>query len=288
MQYGPTGPIGRTPAASTSPAPSPVGPPREPLPPNRSSRSRFARDPNNVGLLQQQAAYDPFCPGRVPATPPRPRERTRARRSSRRSLAGFYNDLTSTVSTIASIQAAGTSKAAAAARTAALHLPGHVGGSGATSLSRFNAIHLPGAVGGSGGYSGQFNVPPGLQVDLAREQATGRSMTATLKAVRAAAWKALRTEKLAWDQRKAAYDAITEVNQQLASSAKAATDTFRQQRRRAVALAGAQGLGYQYAYAAGPTIHIEHFHSNASSPKALEEELARRANARAHVRRGAR
>ena len=72
------------------------------------------------------------------------------------------------------------------------------------------------------------------------------------------------------------------------NTAKAATDTYRQQRGRAVALAGAQGMGYQYAYAAGPTIHIEHFHSNASNPKALEEELARRANARAHVRRGAR
>jgi hypothetical protein len=39
--------------------------------------------------------------------------------------------------------------------------------------------------------------------------------------------------------------------------------------------------------AAGPTIHIEHFHSSARNAAQLEEELVKRAKGRPHVRRGA-
>ena len=114
-------------------------------------------------------------------------------------------------------------------------------------------------------------------------------MTETLRAARAAARKALRSGKLSLQAQIEAWDEITSVNQQLASSAKGASDTFRQQRNRAVTLAHAQGGDYQFAYArGGPVIHIEHFHSSASNPAALENELVKRAKARPHVRRGAR
>ena len=86
-----------------------------------------------------------------------------------------------------------------------------------------------------------------------------------------------------------AWNEITSVNQQLASAAGKASDTYRDQRRRAVQLAHAQGSDYQFAYArGGPVIHIEHFHSSAANPAQFENELVKRANARAHVRRGAR
>jgi len=131
--------------------------------------------------------------------------------------------------------------------------------------------------------AGQFVMPPGLQVAEARAGALGQSLRPILLRERAAAWKAIRSGNLAWQSLKDAYDAITAINQQLKDTAK------KNLRRQAVRMGQAYGAEYQFAYAApGPRVHIENFYSSASSPRALEEQLAKRARARAHVRRGAR
>ena len=258
------------------------------LTPEQALQVSLARDPNNDrSLLRQQSRVRPQ-PGRVPATPPRPRAKARGRRSSRRSWTGFYaNDLTSTLSTIASIQSAGTKAAAAA-----LHLPGGVGGSGS------GALRLPGQVGGSGATSLRelhppsrdrrrgaagvqrpvSSVPQGLQVDLLRSRLTGKSMVATLKAVRAAARKALRTQKLSWEAQTNAYNAIIDVNQQLGNTATQFAVRYRRSLR-----------GTQPAYAAaagGVVIHGGlHLHGIQDVTQ-LENELEARAKRRPRPRRG--
>ena len=304
---GPVGPIGRrggTGNGLTGPIGSPgsisglpgtvAGRTVGNLTPAQQLQVALARDPNNIGLLNQQAASDRNAIAFLNRLHARGKGPGAAKLASE--LAGFYSDLTSTLGTIASIQSAAADKvkqardAAARARAKQLRadIPGSVSGTG-YGVDPWMAVGIPGHVSGSG-FVGRasYQTPLGLQVALAREQATGSGMGATLRAARAAARRAIASGKLSLQAQIEAWNEIASLNDQLKNTAKAAKDTYRQQRGRAVALAGAQGMGYQYAYAAGPTIHIEHFHSNASNPKALEEELARRANARAHVRRGAR
>jgi hypothetical protein len=282
--------------------------------PEQALLTALARDPNNIGLLRQQAAFDQkqiaflnrlHAAGKGPGP---------AKLASE--LQGFYSDMNSQLSTIQSIQDAASQKvtdarrkaaeAAKRARTAAArafaksireNIPGHVSDTVDANF-RFGPVRgIPDVVrGGASGYGAGFiklaehyGTPLGLQLDLAREQATGKGMGATLRAARAAARRALRSGRLSLQAQIDAWNEIANVNDQLKNSAKAAKDTYGKQRQRAVALAHAQGMGYQYATALpGPTIHIEHFHSNAGNPKQLEEELVHRAKARAHVRRGAR
>jgi hypothetical protein len=125
-----------------------------------------------------------------------------------------------------------------------------------------------------------------LQLAYSRADALGLGLRPILLKMREAAYRALHSGRLAVEAQTQAWDAIKSINDQLKQGADKAA---RSMRRQAVRTGRAYGAEYQFAYAApGPRIHIEHFYSSASSPRALENELARRARARAHVRRGAR
>jgi hypothetical protein len=140
--------------------------------------------------------------------------------------------------------------------------------------------------GGAPGLLPSFAVPARLQLAQARAEALGLNLRPILLRMRAAAYRALHSGRLAVQAQTDAWNAITAINDQLKQGADKAA---RAQRRGAMRLSRAAGAEYQFVTAApGPRIHIEHFYSAASSPRALEQELARRAKARAHVRRGAR
>jgi len=160
-----------------------------------------------------------------------------------------------------------------------LGLPGRVSGVVPSSI--------PGRV--SGAYQflrPSFDFSARLQLQQARAEALGQSLRPVLLAMRRAAYRALHSGRLAIEAQTDAWNAIAQLNGQLKQGAQNAA---RAQRRQALRYGRAAGAEYQFAYArGGPTIHIEHFYSAASSPRALENELARRARARAHVRRGAR
>ena len=274
--------------------------------PEQKLQIALAASPNNIGLLRQQAGHDRAAIAflqKLHAAGKGPAPKTLAAE-----LEGFYSDLNSQLSTIAGIQSAAASKTAAARKKAAAaakkaaaeakqdavearKMIARLIGRQHESPEQYVArAERPGAFERLGPlHLASYNVPASLQLTLAREQATGSSQTATLQAARAAARKALRSGRLSLQAQIEAWNEISSLNQQLASSAKGASDTFRQQRNRAVTLAHAQGADYQFAYArGGPVIHIEHFHSSASNPAALENELVKRARARPHVRRGAR
>jgi hypothetical protein len=149
------------------------------------------------------------------------------------------------------------------------------------------AVGIPGRVSGSYDFlQTSYQLPPRLELAQARADALGLNLRPILIRMRDAAYRALRSGHLAIQAQTDAWNAITQINDQLKNSARKAAAA---QRRQAMQLAGASGAEYQFATArGGPTIHIEHFYSSAASPRALEEEIARRARARAHVRRGAR
>jgi hypothetical protein len=164
-----------------------------------------------------------------------------------------------------------------------LRLPSTISGAVATP----GLVRPPGRVSGAYQfYRASYETPARLDLALSRAQALGENIRPILIAMRRAAYRALHSGRLAIEAQKEAWDAIAGLNDQLKNAAQKAAAA---QRRQALQLAGASGAAYQFAYArGGPTIHIEHFYSAASNPRALEDELARRARARAHPRRGAR
>jgi hypothetical protein len=168
-------------------------------------------------------------------------------------------------------------------RAARLRLPGRISGAVATP----GLMRPPQRVSGSYQfYRPSFDFPAGLQLQQARAEALGLSIRPILLRMRAAAYRALHSGRLAVEAQTQAWDAIKSINDQLKQGAQ---DAARAQRRQALRYGAAAGSQYQFAYArGGPTIHIEHFYSSASNPRALENDLVRRAKARAHVRRGAR
>jgi hypothetical protein len=134
--------------------------------------------------------------------------------------------------------------------------------------------------------AGQFQMPPGLELQQARAEALGLSLRPILLRMRAAAYRALHSGRLAIQAQTDAWNAIKGINDQLKQGADKAA---RAQRRQQAQLGVAYGTSYQFAQArGGPTIHIEHFYSSTQNPRQLENELVRRARARAYVRRGAR
>ena len=282
-----TGPVGITGGAN-----GPAAARRQNYTPEEKLLIALSRSPNNIGLLRQQAAYDQHQVAflnRLQASGKGPGPAAIASE-----IEGFNSDRSSRLSTIAGIQSASASKTAAAAAKAKAALAamnssvasilGHAGPLGLSPAALRKAFNQE-----QEKLYGSYSTPHALQLALVREQALGTSQEATLKAARAAARKALRSGKLMWQAQIDAYNEIISVNDQLKNSATAVKDTYRQQRARAVSLAHAQGAGYQFAYAdAGPRVHIENFYSTAANPRALEDQLLRRAKARSHVRRGAR
>jgi len=166
--------------------------------------------------------------------------------------------------------------------TAALGLPKSVSGSVQLAHAAARA-RLPRLSGSFQFLQGSYAAPAALELQLARATALGQSIRPVLLAMRRAAYRALHSGRLAIQAQTDAWNAIAALNDQLKQGAQKAL------RRGAISQARAYGAEYQFAYAlGGPTIHIEHFYSSASSPRALENELAKRARARAHVRRGQR
>jgi len=166
--------------------------------------------------------------------------------------------------------------------TSALGLPKSVSGTAQLAHAAARA-RLPRLSGSFQFLQGSYQAPAALELQLARATALGQSIRPVLLAMRRAAYRALASGRLAIVAQTDAWNAIAALNDQLKQGAQKAL------RRGAIRQASAYGAEYQFAYAlGGPTIHIEHFYSSASSPRALENELARRARARAHVRRGQR
>ena len=263
--------------------------------PEEKLQIALAQSPNNIGLLQQQAAHDRasiaflqklHAAGKGPSASKLAPE-----------LQGFYNDLNSQLSTIASIQAAAASKTAAARKKAAdaakkaaaeakqdevearkmiARLIGRQHESPEQYVAR---AEKPGSFERLGPLMvSSYGESPAIQVALAREQALGKSQTQTLKAARAAAWRALRSGKLLWQAQKEAYDEITSVNQQLT---KGTTDFVVKYRR--------SFRGTQPAYAgAGGGVVINgglHLHGIQDMTQ-LENALEARAKRRPRPRRG--
>ena len=178
----------------------------------------LSRSPNNIGLLRQQAAYDQHQVAflnRLQASGKGPGPAAIASE-----IEGFNSDRSSRLSTIAGIQSAAASQSAAARKKAAdaakkaaaeakqdavearkmiARLIGRQHESPEQYVAR---AEKPGAYERLGPLmAAGYNVPHALQLALVREQALGKSQTQTLKAARAAAWKALRSGKLSGRRR---------------------------------------------------------------------------------------
>ena len=187
--------------------------------PEQVLQNALSGDPNNVGLLNQQVAYD----RKQIAFLQRLHANNKGPGSARsaQEIQAFKTDLVSTLGTLSSISDAAAQaakdaadktaearkKAAEAARKAAeaaRHMIHALIGRQHESLEQYTArAERPGSFQRLGPLmASSFTVPIGLQVALAQEQATGTGMTATLKAARAAARRALRSwEALPWRRR---------------------------------------------------------------------------------------
>lgn len=270
-----------------------------PLTAAQQFRIALAADPNNIALLRQQMQRDQAAiafAGRLRA------RGTISNKKYVEEVTGYQNELTSAMAQINSItdQAASDAKKGrdAAARRLRQNIPAHVGGT-AYGEFRFRPVTVPDVVTGrAAGYGAgfrrlreQYATPVRFQLAEAQAQALDQpgALLTALRAARTAARKALRSHRLSLQAQIDAWNEIASLNDQIKNAAKTSSDTYRKQRGRAVALAKAQGADYQFAYArGGPVVHIEHFHSSASNPRALEDELVKRARARPQVRRGAR
>ena len=271
--------------------------------PEQMLQNALAGDPNNVGLLNQQAAYDrkqiAFLQ-RLHANNKGP-----GSAKSAQEIQAFKTDLVGTLSTLSSISDAAAQAAKDAAqvaatktadarkkaeeaakntRIAARHMIHTLIGRQHESPEQYTArAERPGAHQYLAPLLAQsYNTPVALQVALAREQATGASTTKTLKAVRAAAQKAVKSGKYGWQAVIDAYDAIANVNEQLASNAKGTTAFVVKYRR---SLRGTQPA---YANAGGGGLVINgglHLHGIQDVTK-LENELEARAKRRPRPRRG--
>ena len=267
------------------------------LTPEQQLQIALAADPTNVGLLQKQAAYDRSSIGflhRLHASGKGP-----GSKDLTQELTGFYDDLTGTLSTIASIQTDAASKAAdAAAKSAAANqkavdaakaraeagrkLVARLIGRQRESPEQYVArAERPGAFERLGPLMvTSYGESLSTQLALAREQATGSSTTGTLQKARAAARKALRSGKLSLQAQIEAWNEITSLNDQLASSAKSAkvdvTKRHQAQLPRAFALAGGGGITINGG------LHLHGVQDVAN----LENELEARAKRRPQPRRG--
>jgi hypothetical protein len=246
----------------------------------------LAADPTSTRLLQQQATIDrqriAFL-RRLHAQGKGPQGQKYVDE-----LTGFYNDLNSTLSTIASIQ-----KKAADALKKHLHLPGAVSGAGtvaglagfARTETREFAAGLNAYLSGYGPITG-WQAPMALQIAQARAGAFGTpaAQTSVLKRIRAAAEKALHSGRLVGQAWIDVYDAIANINQQLQQQAVGGATKFRHISR-AVFTVGARTDAYAYGGARTVVIHNLNLHGIQDVAQ-LENALEARAKRRPQPRRG--
>jgi hypothetical protein len=247
-----------------------------------------AADPNNIGLLGQQAAHDRSAIAFAKTLQARG---VLGGQKLTDTLTRYYNDLTSTLGQIQSIQdaAAAKTKAAADKAAAAQRRAEAEAKRRAAAAARVLAKNQqvseaiaqdflrgikPGTLGVS--LAPSFAEPLGLQLAEARAGALGQPLRPILIKMRAAARKALASGRLAVQAQIEAYNEITNINQQLKGAAKGFSNDI------------AQAKPYSLTRGGGVVINGGvHLHG-IQDMQQLENQLEARAKARPKVRRGAR
>ena len=273
------------------------------LTPEQQLQVALSASPNNIGLLQQQAGFDRSSIAFLQKLHAQGKGPGSAKLASE--LEGFYSDLNSTLSTISGItqaaadkvqaaaekQAAATEKAKAAAAKAAAAATEKAAKAAAAAKAALTRAAQQAAEKAKAAQEAaakrafartQFNIPAGIQLAEARTTATGntKGFDAALRSARTAARRALASGRLSIQSQIDAWNAIADVNQQLANTAKKTsvdvTKRHQAQLPRAFALAGGGGLTIN----GGLHLHGVQDVSN------LENELEARAKRRPQPRRG--
>ena len=256
----------------------------QPLTQAQQLQLALAAHPASLAVLGQQAAFD----RQQIAFLTRLHARGRGPQGQKyvQELTGFYNDLNSTLSTIAGIQKK-------AAQTARIHIPANISGTAVIpGVAAFGRTETRGFTAGLGAYLrqygmiGQYQEPLGLQVALSRAGALGLDQSGILRRIRAAARKALDSGRLALAAQQQAWDIITSINQQLAQQAIGGATKYRHIQR-AVFTVGASSDAYAGAYRPRTVVINGGLHLHGvQDVGAMESALEARAKRRPHPRRG--
>ena len=262
------------------------------LTPEQRLQIALAASPNNIGLLQQQAGFDRSSIAFLQRLHAQGKGPGPTKLASE--LEGFYNDLNSMLSTIQGINQAAADKIAATRKKsadAAKKASDAAKKAAAAALAATRAAIGRAALGVSGSFAlhglsvpelQAFNVPAGIQLAEARTTATGNTagFDKALRSARTAARRALKSGRLSIQAQIDAWNAIADVNQQLANQAKkTSVDVTKRHQAplpRAFALAGGGGLTINGG------LHLHGIQDVAN----LENELEARAKRRPQPRRG--
>jgi hypothetical protein len=209
-------------------------------------------------------------------------------------LTGFYNDLNSTLSTIAGIQKSAADAAKRSADAAKRHADAVKRAAARALAARQRTAEAVardylGHVGPLGfRLTTQFALSPELQLADARAQALGDTsqIQSVARRMRRAAYRALGSGRLAWEAQIQAWQIIGQANSALAQQAIGGATRF-QHVSRAVITVGASSDAYAGAYRPRTVVinggvHLHGVHDVA----ALENALEARAKRRPQPRRG--
>ena len=263
------------------------------LTPEQALQVALAANPSSVSLLQQQAAFDRSSIAFLQKLHAQGKGPGATKLASE--LEGFYGDLNSTLGTITSINQAAADKIKAAGEKAAAATKKAKAAAAKAAAAAALAASRTALGRAAGGLSGSFalhpfltplqqafNVPGSIQLAEARTTATGNTVgfDKALRSARTAARRALASGKLSLQAQIDAWNAIADVNQQLANTAKKTsvdvTSRHQAPLPRAFALAGGGGLTINGG------LHLHGVQDVAN----LENELEARAKRRPQPRRG--
>jgi hypothetical protein len=235
----------------------------------------LAGDPNNVSLLRQRIQHDQAALNFLETLHKQNRITNKAYLAE---YQAYYGDINSTLATIASV----TKQAATAAKHAAIHLPGVVGGTAPIpGLGAYRVTERQSLLGGLQSYLrtygpiGAWQVPMNLQIAQARAQAFGGDQAPILRRIKEAALRVYKSGRLFGQGYLDVLNTIAGINQQLGVQ----TIKFRRDLR---------GTQPAYAFAGGHTTVIHgglHLHG-VQDVTAMENALEARAKRRPQPRRG--
>jgi hypothetical protein len=241
----------------------------------------LAAEPNNVVLLRQRAAHDRAA---LAFAEKLRRRGTLEGQKYVDTVTGYFNDLNSTLGTIASL----TKKATDAAKTTRMRIPAHIAGTAVIpGLHAFGVAEQRSFTAGFGNYMRAFGpitgwqIPMSLQIAQARAGAFGTSeqQNAVLRRIKESAMKALKSGRLMGQAWIDVYDTIAGINQQLAQVG--GPTKFRRSLRGTMPAYGLAG-----AHPHAIVIHGDLVLQGIQDVTALENALEARAKRRPQPRRG--